>query len=415
MKQLLLVLLSLFILVSCNTPVEVVAPEFTDGSILEGTSPIPDDIRESLEGVYQITQNTGHFGEQVVLKWNRGKLSVFGSKKGIYCILAGGIKDSTLLFEGTWRYAINTETGLIRLTIDSTSGSQNLLSSLATDGSFSFTGAFGIGSDLVSKKIAMHYNRTFKQEVVSNEFYILAHRGGGRNSDYIGASENSIEIIPYAEHFGANGIEIDVKLSKDNVPFLYHDNEINLRLTADSPIWGGIEEFTFPQLKSFVRLKNGEAIPSLEDALLYVLDETELKFVWLDMKSKRNAMPYVIAVQQKIQQLADQRGRTLEIMIGIPDETARDNFLQYTGFDSVFSLCELDPVDVRITNSQVWAPRWTLGTQLAAVREMHDQGKRVFTWTLDETSFISQFIREGEFDGMLTNYPTVVAYYYYAQ
>ena len=41
------------------------------------------------------------------------------------------------------------------------------------------------------------------------------------------------------------------------------------------------------------------------------------------------------------------------------------------------------------------------------------KGRKIFTWTLDESSYIEEFINQGQFDGILTNYPTIVSYYYY--
>ena len=88
----------------------------------------------------------------------------------------------------------------------------------------------------------------------------------------------------HGERFGATGVEIDLRLSKDGVPFLYHDGDVNLRLTQKSLIWGNIEDFTWPQLRTLLTLRNGEKIPSAREALEYVLEETELKTVWLDTK-----------------------------------------------------------------------------------------------------------------------------------
>jgi glycerophosphoryl diester phosphodiesterase len=49
------------------------------------------------------------------------------------------------------------------------------------------------------------------------------------------------------------------------------------------------------------------------------------------------------------------------------------------------------------------------------VQSLHARGTRAFVWTLDADEFITRFLSEGSFDGMLTNYPTLVAYYYYIQ
>lgn len=44
---------------------------------------------------------------------------------------------------------------------------------------------------------------------------------------------------------------------------------------------------------------------------------------------------------------------------------------------------------------------------------MHAEGKKAFVWTLDEPSYIEEFVNNGEFDGILTNYPTILSYYHY--
>jgi glycerophosphoryl diester phosphodiesterase len=44
---------------------------------------------------------------------------------------------------------------------------------------------------------------------------------------------------------------------------------------------------------------------------------------------------------------------------------------------------------------------------------MHAEGRLAFTWTLDDANYIEEFINAGEFDGILTNYPTIVSYYHY--
>jgi glycerophosphoryl diester phosphodiesterase len=64
-------------------------------------------------------------------------------------------------------------------------------------------------------------------------------------------------------------------------------------------------------------------------------------------------------------------------------------------------------------NAKVWGPRWTLGTQNDLVRQMQAEGRKVICWTIDVPAFIRQYINEGEFDGLLTNYPSLVTYYHY--
>ena len=402
-KAKLFILLFSLIFAHCENEVELVNPQFTDGSVLENASKVPLDLQKATEGIYKVNVAGNKFGQLLVAKWNRGKLSFYGARLGIYFILNGGIKDSTLYLEGKWRYAVNTETGLVRL------------QSIKSANQLKLTGKYGDGTELPETEMELQYVRPFSDKVSEKEFFIIAHRAGGRNSDYVGASENSLEILPYAEHFGANGVEIDIKLSKDNIPFIYHDETINLRTTKDSPIWGDIENFTYKQLRAFVLLKNGERIPTLEEMLNYIIENTKLKFVWLDMKSDKNAMPFVIDIQAKALEKAKLLSRNINIVIGIPSEEKRDLLLKQPAYQNIPSLCELSIEDARKLDAEIWAPRWTLGTQTSSVELMHSENRLAFTWTLDQIASISEFIKSSKFDGILTNYPTIVSYFYYVQ
>jgi glycerophosphoryl diester phosphodiesterase len=42
-------------------------------------------------------------------------------------------------------------------------------------------------------------------------------------------------------------------------------------------------------------------------------------------------------------------------------------------------------------------------------------GILAFTWTLDGQSAIKEYLNKGAFDGILTNYPSILAYEFYIQ
>ena len=126
-------------------------------------------------------------------------------------------------------------------------------------------------------------------------------------------------------------------------------------------------------------------------------------------------VPSSIALLTEINERAFQIGRDLKIYIGIPADDVYDKFIAQPDFQNVPSLCELSIDNVRQANSLIWAPRWTQGTQISNVEQLHSEGRKVFTWTLDDANYIEEFINNGKFDGILTNYPTIVSYYYYIQ
>jgi glycerophosphoryl diester phosphodiesterase len=127
------------------------------------------------------------------------------------------------------------------------------------------------------------------------------------------------------------------------------------------------------------------------------------------------AVPVVIPLLQQATQRAIDKGRDVLIVMGIPSTDVLDALKAYPDYQNVPTLCELTVDDVRQVNSKVWAPRWTLGTQNDLVQEMHNEGRLAVTWTIDSPDWIETFIREGNFDGLLTNFPYVEAYYHYIQ
>lgn len=95
--------------------------------------------------------------------------------------------------------------------------------------------------------------------------------------------ENSLAGFRYAVEHGIEGIEFDVHLTKDQVPVIMHDEQID-RTTDGS---GLIESYTFAQLRQF-RLANQEPIPSLAEFLTLVTNRD----VQLNLELKTDKIQY---------------------------------------------------------------------------------------------------------------------------
>jgi glycerophosphoryl diester phosphodiesterase len=409
--------LLLALLVSaCTNPTDVPIPEFAQGGILTQTYPLTSQAKAKLEGVYLLEAGSDRFGERVVFKWAGDYLSVFTGKNVGYFVMKGGSLDSVVILEGYWRYQNSTETGLAQMMVPRDEGGRYLLGDTARSGTLRIRGNIGSGNGAPDQPVVFRYERPINPSLLTKKFQIIAHRAGGRTADHIPASENTVELIKIAERFGSTGIEIDVRLTKDKVPVLYHDGGLNLRLTQKGPMVGPVEDYTLAELKSFVWLLNGERIPTLEEALDAVVTQTKLTFVWLDTKTEQSGViTAYVPIAQKALQKAASMGRELEICAGIPTQEVYDEFVAYPNYQNIPSLCELSPENVRTINARVWGPRWTMGTQNDQVNAFHAEGRRAFTWTLDDPRYIEQYIRQGVFDGILSNYPMAVAYQYYIQ
>jgi glycerophosphoryl diester phosphodiesterase len=221
-------------------------------------------------------------------------------------------------------------------------------------------------------------------------------------------------MINLATRFGATGIEIDVRSTSDKVFVLFHDATLNERLIRKNGLLGPIENYSYDQLYTLVRLKQGERIPTLNEALHTVVYNTALEYVWLDTKFT-GPIDELVKIQRQYMQEAAAIGRKLEITIGIPDQQVLKNFLALPDHNNIPSVCELTTDDVVAANSRIWAPRWTLGLQNDLVQQVHAQGRRAFVWTLDVPENVFEYMNQGDFDGILSNYPSIVAYYYYAK
>ncbi|HUC79978.1 MAG TPA: glycerophosphodiester phosphodiesterase, partial [Flavisolibacter sp.] len=377
------------------------------------------NTRNKTEGVYALEQGSVDFGPLAAVKWTYTAngpdtvyhLSFFLEKASAYFICEGREVDSTLLFNGYWRRLTTTETGIVRLSVTKENGSRFLLGNMPfnpPNDKIEITGVYGNGAATPAIPISLRYQRPLN----SRPFEILAHRGGGRTTDLLAASENSVEMIKLASQFGATGIEIDVRMTKDGVPILFHDATLNERAVQQNGLLGPIENYTFDQLQTLVRLPKGERIPTLRQALETVVYNTPLDLVWLDTKYD-GSLQVLRDLQAEYLGKAAAINRRLEIVIGIPDEKALENFKKLPSYQTIPSLVELKAQNVRDINARVWAPQWTLGLQNDEVQRMQSEGRRAFTWTMDVPENILQYMQQGSFNGILSNYPSLVAYYYY--
>jgi glycerophosphoryl diester phosphodiesterase len=404
------VMASLFI--SCAGEDSITFPTFTTNSLLTNSLPITEETKPAINGVYIVDEANDTFGKMVVLKWNGNTLSIFTGKNFAYFILKGGIKDSVIIFEGYWRFAQENNTGLSQLKIMPDEGARQLLRGDKNINNIVIRGSFGNGNNYTEKSIVLKYSRPLLER--SSPFYVIAHRGGGRNLDQPPQSENSLGIIQLAESYGANAIEIDVRLTKDNIPIIYHDENISSRLVVGEFLVGPIKNYPYSHLLAYCKLKNGEPIPTLAKTLETVIHKTKLSLVWMDIKDSQS-LPMVIQLQKEYSDLANSVNRNVELIIGLPDKETMNEFLKHTNPNNSPSLSEMDYNSVLNAGAVIWAPAWTRGPMTDQVNSMKKLGKRVFFWTVDAPEFIKVFLEEGAADGILTNYPSVVAYQYYVK
>lgn len=123
------------------------------------------------------------------------------------------------------------------------------------------------------------------KKVISLSTLIFAHRGASKI-----APENTMAAFKKASEFRADGIELDVQLSKDGVPVIIHDEYLD-RTTNGS---GLVKDFNLKDLKKldagrwFNEKYSSETIPTLEEFLTW-FSATELQ---LNIELKTDLIAY---------------------------------------------------------------------------------------------------------------------------
>lgn len=116
--------------------------------------------------------------------------------------------------------------------------------------------------------------------------YHYAHRGFHNES----VPENSMTAFALAKK-NDYGIELDVRLSKDGVAVVFHDE--TLTRMCGTP--GKVSDYTLSELKSFLLLNSEETIPTLSEVLTLINGEVPLL---IELKANKDATALCEAVNR---------------------------------------------------------------------------------------------------------------------
>jgi glycerophosphoryl diester phosphodiesterase len=357
---------------------------------------------EKMQGIYLVREGSEFFGQKAVIRASYTMhnsapvhhISIFFEKDSSFIVSEGRRFGDRFLLSGYWRKLTGSGTGVVRI---ETNGSK-------------LVGKYGHGSH--SPKNFFVLDRVADLPV-KRPFHLIAHRGGGRNVDFLPAAENSVGMLLMAARLGATGVEIDVRWTKDLVPVLSHDDFMAFDSVRTRFFAGFIGKHTLKELRR-IRLRKGGRIPTLQEALEAVLYRTPLELVWLDIKEPHD-LGEIAAMQAEYMQRAKEIGRKLEIFIGIPDDKVQMRYEELPALQEFPSLCEMSPEVARKLKSAIWAPQYTKGPQQEIVKNMQAAGFRVFVWSLDQTETIGYYLDRTPFDGVVSNAMPVAAYWWWME
>lgn len=369
--------------------------------------PIDTAARPIVNGVYVRDNGDEIFGDTIVVRWVHDRLCFYTGTQVVFAETAGALAGDTARFDGYYRFVRSVETGSVAMTI------------LPEEGGIALrTGSASAGVTVhivINGSTSITYHRVAPLAQSATPFHIIGHRAGGRNSERLGRSENSIAMARFSEILGCTGVETDIHVTRDGELIIFHDETFSPRTVSSMYVLGNVSDFTLRQIRNDARLLFGEPIPTVEEFLNAIIDSTTLELVWLDVKAP-SVVEKIINAQRVANAHARNNGRNLKVYFGVPSQEVLDAYRAAPSANTEPVLCELAPDIARsLPTCKIWAPRWTNGLQADNVRAMQQAGYEVLTWTLDSPEYMTEFLNGDVYNGILTNYPSMLAGLYYAR
>ena len=232
-------------------------------------------------------------------------------------------------------------------------------------------------------------------ETMEKDFMLIGHRGATGYTD-----EHTIKGYQMSLDKGADYIELDLQLTKDNKLLCMHDSTIDRTTTGT----GKVADMTLSYIQTNFTSINGEPIPSLDDVLNHF--GTEVKY-YIETKRPFDAnMDKELLTQLKSKGLIGIGSERFQVII---QSFARESLInihnQFSNIPlayltSTFSESQMD--DCLSYGAYAIAPKYTTITK-ELVDLAHSKGLKVHAWTVNTTDEMINLIQMGV-DGFFTNY-----------
>ncbi|MEX2474171.1 glycerophosphodiester phosphodiesterase [Marinobacter sp.] len=229
------------------------------------------------------------------------------------------------------------------------------------------------------------------------EVTVTAHRGSAFK-----APENTFSAIEQAIDDGADYVEVDVQLTADGVPVLWHDSDM-------SRIFGLSERISDVQYDDirdrdagtwFGNRFNSERIATLAEAINTVRGRAGL---FIDLKPDRNT-PHLA---QEVVRLLQRENFVEGTIIAAADWATLQKAKQLEPRLKTTLLAQFVVGPLWEDNYDVLALRMNRATP-AAVARAHRSGNELHVWTVNQPAAMSRFIDMGV-DNIITDRPDVLA------
>lgn len=221
-------------------------------------------------------------------------------------------------------------------------------------------------------------------------FSIIGHRGAkGLGLEY----ENTLKGIKYALNLGVDLVEVDVRLTRDHIPIVFHDEDFSR--VAQVPLKP--REMFFEKIKAKIKIGGIEPVPSLEE----VIENVNGKCGLLIEVKEPEAVSNILKILEKHKY--PEWIAIISFYEEVLNEIASINPKITTGL--IYAKPPGKIVEAKKLKAKIILPHFRLATA-KAVAFAHKLKLKVVTWTVNNIETIKKMLNNNV-DAIATDYPNI--------
>lgn len=240
--------------------------------------------------------------------------------------------------------------------------------------------------------------------------FVIAHRGANKF-----APQNTIEAFVKAADMGADGVETDVRITKDGQLVLCHNTTVNKTSNGRGKVmnlyFGDMRDMDFGSW--FGRRFSNTPIPTLDD-FLEVMKTTDVSILDIELKPVTHKdLSFVPEVIYKVRShglldrlLISSFDRKILIKAKAIDERVKTGFL-YPFFGEAVAMRFVSPVNMAAKSGFDYILPHCSYINEGIVKKAHKAGLKIAPWTVNDISLIDKLCAWGA-DGVITDYPDIM-------
>ncbi len=207
------------------------------------------------------------------------------------------------------------------------------------------------------------------------------------------APENTLASFKKALEIGVDGVELDVRKTKDDKIVVIHDADV--KRTTDGE--GLVSELTLMQIKGFS--SQGEKIPTLEETLDF-----------LDKKVKVLIELKEAGVEEQVLSIVNAKGleKNVVIISFLEEALKKVKELNKNIETGLIYAKHSNPIKAALELKANYLVALYRFTHTATVQKAHENGLKIIVWTINTKKEAQEYAKKGV-DGIASDKPDILS------